>query len=313
MTATATKPASRPFRVTVREVERLSASFVRVTFRGDDLVDFAPDGLDQRIKLVLPLPGRGYDDFPDGGDWYGEWRALPSERQNVLRTYTAHQIKPHAREVSVDFVCHGDAGPASAWVQRAEPGDELVLVGPDATCGMPPGGIEWKPGDAKTLLLAGDETAVPAVTAILASLPSDARGRVFLEVPTSHDRLPLRAPKGVDVRWLPRDASSAVVHGELLVQTVRAWALTELSGAPLAAAETDVVSTDDDVLADVDIDREILWEVPAVADAGDGLYAWLAGEAGAIKTLRRFLVGEMGVHRRQVAFMGYWRAGKSEN
>ena len=70
-------------------------------------------------------------------------------------------------------------------------------------------------------------------------------------------------------------------------------------------------------LNEVDVDAEILWEVPdtAPADANAAhatLYAWLAGEAGVIKTLRRFLVSETGIDQRQVAFMGYWRAGRSE-
>ncbi|NTW42518.1 MAG: siderophore-interacting protein, partial [Cellulomonadaceae bacterium] len=43
------------------------------------------------------------------------------------------------------------------------------------------------------------------------------------------------------------------------------------------------------------------------------LYAWLAGEAGVIKTLRRHLVTGCGVDRKSVAFMGYWRAGRPES
>jgi NADPH-dependent ferric siderophore reductase len=70
-------------------------------------------------------------------------------------------------------------------------------------------------------------------------------------------------------------------------------------------------------LSDVDVDSEILWEVPVDA-AGHPLvqdtvlYAWLAGEAGVIKTLRRYLVSEKGVDRTSVAFMGYWRHGRAE-
>jgi NADPH-dependent ferric siderophore reductase len=40
-----------------------------------------------------------------------------------------------------------------------------------------------------------------------------------------------------------------------------------------------------------------------------GLYAWIAGEAGVVTSLRRLLVGELEMDRRQVAFMGYWRRG----
>ena len=68
---------------------------------------------------------------------------------------------------------------------------------------------------------------------------------------------------------------------------------------------------------EIDIDTGILWEVPRTAKGGAALksaplYAWLAGEAGAIKTLRRHLVTTHGVDRRAVAFMGYWRLGRAE-
>lgn len=68
---------------------------------------------------------------------------------------------------------------------------------------------------------------------------------------------------------------------------------------------------------EIDVDRDLLWEVPRTAKGGAALksahvYAWLAGEAGAIKALRRYLVGELGVDRRAVAFMGYWRLGRAE-
>ncbi|MQS10694.1 SIP domain-containing protein, partial [Streptomyces alkaliphilus] len=66
-------------------------------------------------------------------------------------------------------------------------------------------------------------------------------------------------------------------------------------------------------LEDVDVDASILWEVPGLLDEETVLYAWLAGEASAIKTLRRHLVADLGVDRRAVAFMGYWREGRAES
>ena len=69
---------------------------------------------------------------------------------------------------------------------------------------------------------------------------------------------------------------------------------------------------------EIAIDTDILWEVPRTAKRGAALksaplYSWLAGEAAAIKSLRRHLVTELGVDRRAIAFMGYWRVGKAEN
>ncbi|RBY95820.1 siderophore-interacting protein [Blastococcus sp. TF02-8] len=300
-------PAYRTFPVQVAQVQRLSPSFLRVTFTGPELDVFASNGFDQRIKVLLPLPGRGIVDCPAGDDWYGAWRALPPEQQMPIRTYTVRAARPELLEVDVDFVLHGATGPASAWAERAVVGDEVVLVGPNARFAGPTGGFEWHPpADASCLLLAGDETAVPAICAIVESLPEGQHARVLLEVPEAGDVLNVAAPRGVEITWLPRQPAAATIpapRGQLLTAAVVA-AVLELGDrlAPSPAAE----------LADVDVDSEILWEVPddTTARGSSGVYAWLAGEAGVVKGLRRHLVRDVGVDRRSVAFMGYWRAGR---
>jgi NADPH-dependent ferric siderophore reductase len=273
------EPVYRPFSVSVARVRRLGPSFLRVTFTGDDLEHFGADCLDQRIKVVLPVDGMPMCDlFGDdaGADWYGTWRALPDEQRNPLRTFTARAVRPAEREVDVDFVCHGDTGPATRWALAARPGDELLLVGPNALCEDSRNvGIEWRPGEARSLLLAGDETAVPAICGILESLDGTASGHVFLEVPSADDALDISVPPGVTVTWLARND---LPHGDRLSEAVRHWA----AGHP-------------------------------PLHGSFGLYAWLAGEAGTVKGLRRFLVREAGLDRSQVAFMGYWRAGRPEN
>ena len=302
-------PVYRPFAVRVSRLQRLSPSFLRVTLTGPDLEACAPNGFDQRIKVLLPLPGRGVRDCPLGADWFGEWRALPEERRNPIRTYTVRDWRTDLREMDVDFVLHGATGPASAWAERAAVGDEIALIAPNAHFPGPTGGFEWHPpADASCLIVAGDETAVPAICAIVESLPAGQPARVLLEVPTAGDVLPLRAPDGVEITWLPRwpaDAAVPALHGHLLTAAVIA-AVEELTAAtvPAPAAPLD----------DVDIDAGILWEVPeddARPGGSSGPYAWLAGEAGMVKGLRRHLVQEAGLDRTSVAFMGYWRQGKS--
>lgn len=64
-------------------------------------------------------------------------------------------------------------------------------------------------------------------------------------------------------------------------------------------------------LDDVDVDAVTLWEVPEAGSTDGELYGWLAGEAAVIKRLRRLLVQEHSVPRASVAFMGYWREGRS--
>ncbi|MFS2031498.1 siderophore-interacting protein, partial [Curtobacterium sp. CT11-45] len=96
----------RVFSVRVAAVTSLTPHFVRVTLTGDALAEFSSVGLDQRIKIVLPIPGHGFTDLPDGEDWYGAWRALPDAVRNPLRTYTVRSFRPDARELDIDFVAH---------------------------------------------------------------------------------------------------------------------------------------------------------------------------------------------------------------
>ncbi|MCF6746293.1 siderophore-interacting protein [Blastococcus sp. KM273128] len=307
---TAQIPAYRTFPVRVARVQRLSPSFLRVTFTGPEMDELTSNGRDQRIKVLLPLPGRGILDCPAGEDWYGEWRALPAERRMPIRTYTVRALRSEQREIDVDFVLHGATGPASAWAEQAGPGDEVVLVAPNARFPGETGGYEWHPpADASCLLIAGDETAVPAICAIVEGLPAGRRAKVLLEVPTAGDALNVAAPAGVEITWLPRwpaDGSSAAPRGRLLTEAVLG-AVRELGELISPSPAPD--------LADVDVDAGILWEVPAedTAAGSSGVYAWLAGEAGVVKGLRRHLVQEVGVDRRSVAFMGYWREGRDSD
>lgn len=311
MSAVATvAPTVTPFRlfdVRVARIVDLAPSFRRFTFAGDDLAEFADNGYDQRIKFFLPLPC-GYSCIPQGADWFLRWRDLPEDTKHPIRTYTVRAVRRESAEIDVDVVLHGDAGPASRWAGAAQVGDMLAILGPNAEHPGPHGGIDFvPPAHADRLLLAGDETAVPAITGILERLPRDARGEAVLEVPVTGDELAVDAPSGVSVRWLPRDGAA---HGALLVPAVQAACARLMPGeAPLPDGVT---------LEDVDIDTGLLWEVPVDFETGmplrqsAALYAWLAGEAGAIKTLRRHLVGTCGVDRKAVAFMGYWREGRAE-
>jgi NADPH-dependent ferric siderophore reductase len=282
--------------VVVARVDRISPSYVRIELGGPALADFGVDGplYDQRIKLVFPSEG-----------------GPPGERGGHMRTYTVREVRGfgHDTRLVVDFVLHesdGTAGPGSTWASTARVGDRIVVVAPRR--GAPFGGIEFAPGAARRLLVAGDETAVPAACGILAGLPPYARGAVFLEVPLTADVQRLVAPPGVEVCWLPRDGAPL---GSLLGPAVLAY----LGAGPAADEPVDLP-------VEVPVDPD-LWETPSYSLSGepvaalpaegsrpvDDLYAWIAGEAGVVTALRRVLVRDLGMDRRQVAFMGYWRRG----
>ena len=301
------RPAYRPFRATVLQMRRLCPSFLRVTLGGPDLDLFGTDGLDQRVKVVFPLADGFLADLDDPrtvdeGTWYEQWRALPDDRRNPFRTYTVRRVRPWARELDIDLVVHGGTGPAARWISGVRPGDEVILVGPDARSIHSSLGIDFHPGTARRVLLAGDETAAPAIAAILEALPADRRAHAFVEVPHAEDRLPLDLPAGADMTWLPRGGDGV---GSRLVPVVTDWAATSAELLRASAAPVPQPFTD------VDVDAELLWESPAEPPDG-AFYAWLAGEAGMIKDLRRLLVRGHGVDRSRVAFMGYWRQGRAE-
>jgi NADPH-dependent ferric siderophore reductase len=295
--------------VEVVAVERLSPTYVRVELGSPALADFGVDGplYDQRIKLVFPNDAGRLPSFAGADEsWFSTWLDIPASERGHMRTYTVREVRGDGANTRlvVDFVLHladGATGPGSAWAAQATVGDRLVTMAPRR--GDFFGGIEFDPGTARSVLLAADETAVPAVCSILEDLPASARGVAFLEVPESDDVQDQAAPDGVEVVWLPRDGAPL---GSRLHEAV----LAHLGTAPHPIEEPEEVDPD-------------LWETPTYSSSGedvestavhmghdlDGIYAWIAGESGVVTTLRRHLVKELGMDRRQVAFMGYWRRG----
>lgn len=293
--------------VTVTSVEALSPSFLRIELAAPALADFGVEGplLDQRFKLVVPHEDGGLTSVDDADEsWLDTWMRRPVEERGHMRTYTVRSVRRSGADTRlvVDVVRHEHgAGPGAAWAMAAKPGDRAVVMVPRR--GMPFGGIEFTPPAGAPVLLAGDETAAPAICAILECLPATAVGSAFVEVPVTGDVLDARKPAGVEVTWLPRNGGP---HGERLHAAV----VAHLGGPPSASARLDVEPQE------VDPD---LWETPSWSSSGESiptsdeargdLFAWIAGEAAMVTGLRRHLVRDLGMDRRQVAFMGYWRHG----
>lgn len=305
--STAVAAPTRPyelFDVEVRRAERLSPHLVRVTFTGPDLEQVADRGYDQRVKLVLAPEGGSLADMPRGEDWFTRWRALPSEGRPAIRTYTIRHVRPEVREVDVDMVDHGATGPASRFAGRAEAGDPAILLAPVAGYAGDVGGLEFRRdlAGATDQLIVGDETALPAVCGILERLPAEARGLVSLEVGSAEDVLELTAPAGVQVEWSVRGRD----RGAEQTRVVRQW----LESHPLLGSEAGGETT---VYVDGETGDGGYWEV--TTDRGEeipALSAWIAGESSVVKALRRLLVTDYALPKSAVAFMGYWREGRSE-
>ena len=122
--------------------------------------------------------------------------SLPPSRQPVTRTYTLRRADVERQQVAIDFVVHGDEGIAAPWAAHAEPGDILTLSGAGGAY-QPDAGSDWH-------LLAGDESALPAICSALEALPGDARGIAYLETCDPGEYLDATPPAGLDVIWLHR-------------------------------------------------------------------------------------------------------------
>lgn len=297
--------AYRPFVVEVAGIQDLTPSFRRFTFTGPDAAQFADACFDQRLKVVLPGASgpAGVVALAAQGNWYQEWMALDAATRPVLRTYTVRAVRAAVGQIDIDMVVHSPCGPAARWIHAARVGDVVALVGPvrGAAAGV---GVDFvPPAQTDAFLLGGDETAAPAIAVMLEQLPPTARGIAVVEVPQEQDAAYLPAHPGMTVRVCARNGRGL---GQLLEAEV-ARALAELvpPGVPHEVEP-------------IDVDRDLLWEVPRHAKGGaalsyTSLYAWMAGEAGVVKQLRRHLVSRWGIDRRSVAFMGYWRRGRAEN
>ena len=197
----------RLFRARVLRAERATPSMHRVTVTGDDLHEFGYLGFDHWFRLFMPLPHQDAFRLPDldGTKWWPPFLAIPEDVRPHCANYTVAAFRPatatSAAELDIDFVVHTDAdgtpeGRAALWACAAQPGDELAVL--DQGC------IFDCPDDATEVLVVAEETGLPGVVGIAASLPRDTVGRIILEVPTAADMRELDAPDGVSVTWLVR-------------------------------------------------------------------------------------------------------------
>lgn len=298
------KPAGyRLFDIQLKQRLVLSPSLVRLVFSGRDVALMRTLGPDQRVKLFFPGANGVAVNLPRHGDWQAARRQLGPDCAPAMRTYTLRNLRPECDELDIDFVLHGETGPASRWALHAAPGERLQIVAPNAECDTDPGGYEWlPPAGVRNVLLIGDETALPAIAGILEQLathPDAPRVQAFIEVPEDADCLALLCGLNAKVHWLPR-ASLGTRHGDGMLLAAR-----ELASLPPLRPQ----ASDSGPLDELDLDHQRPWE-RASARHSD-FYAWVAGESAAVMAIRRFLINERGLDRQALTLMGYWKLGRS--
>jgi NADPH-dependent ferric siderophore reductase len=179
---------------------------VRVTFGGPDLAGLIGEHPAASVRLLLPSPGAADVVIPT---WSGNEFLLPDGRRPIIRTFTPRRVVAGPHELDLEIVVHGD-GPSSRWADAAEPGAAAAISGPGRGYAID--------ADAPAFLLAGDETAIPAVTQLLECLPPQTPVQVHIEAADPEGRLPLPNHPLAAVEW--HDLPGGAPPGEALVAAV---------------------------------------------------------------------------------------------
>ncbi|MFJ3233149.1 siderophore-interacting protein [Streptomyces sp. NPDC086787] len=247
----------KPHSAQVVRTERLTPHMQRVVLGGAGLADFSADTCtDHYVKLLFGAEGVTY---PEPYDLQRIREEFPREQWPVTRTYTVRNWDAETRELTLDFVVHGDEGLAGPWALRARPGDTLHFIGPGGAY-APDASADWH-------LLVGDESALPAIVRSLEALPKGSKAVAFVEVADAREEQKIDCD--VDVVWLHRGDRR---YGEALVEAVRALDFPE-----------------------------------------GRVQAFVHGEAGFVKELRRMLRVERQIPREDLSISGYWRLGHNED
>lgn len=213
-------------RALLQRVERLSPHMARVTLAGPELEGLRVDDPAASVRLLIPTPGTDDLVMPT---WNGNEFLLGDGGRPTIRTLTPGRIDERAHELDLDVVLHS-GGAMSAWVLAAAgPGADAAVSGPGRGYA-----VEHA---APAFLLAGDETALPAIGQLLEAIPATAPVQVHIEVAHPDARLDLPHHPRATVAWC--DLPPGAPPGEALVAAVRGADIapgTHVWGAGEAAA-----------------------------------------------------------------------------
>lgn len=203
------RKAPKAHEARVVRTERNTPHMVRVVLGGEALAGLGiGEFTDQYIKLLFPAEGVTY---PEPFDMERIREEFPREQWPTTRTYTVRSWDPANREMTVDFVVHGDEGLAGPWAARARVGEMVRFLGPGGGY-APDAAADWH-------LLVGDESALPAIAASLERMPGGALVHAFVEVAGPEEEQKIATADGAEITWLHRGDRPV---GEALVEAVTA-------------------------------------------------------------------------------------------
>jgi NADPH-dependent ferric siderophore reductase len=134
----------------------------------------------------------------------------------AMRTYTVRKFKPGA--LTIEFAEHSD-GPATVWAQSAAAGSEFQIAGMARSGFVPDPESQW-------CVFLADHAALPAVAAILESLPAGLETLVIVELQDPQDALQLESEAELEIRWLTETGAPC----EQLIAAARELTLPDGNG-----------------------------------------------------------------------------------
>ena len=203
----------------------------RISFEGCRAVHNSSLSPGSHLKVFIPRAGQQKPVLPTV-DESGRVVHPADDQRATVRTYTLRNLNLETGEIDIDFVLHGDEGPASAWAEKARPGDFL--------------GIAYREGlaqyNADWYLFAGDETALPAISAIIENVPASAKGVAFIEVANAAEEQQIITESGIEINWLHRNGIAAG-HDNKLIKAVLSVTVPESSVKRLVWIAAEFVTT----------------------------------------------------------------------
>lgn len=212
--------------LTVTRKEYITPRYIRVYLTGEEIHLFSNTTIGVNNKIVIPPIGLNEIHFPEIDNETRQWKPQSDEIRPFIRTYTHRGIDLKKNEIWIDFVAHGDEGPASAWAIHAQPGDVLGVLMKD--------GKSELYRKAENYFLVGDATAIPVLAAILEDLPATAKGTCIIEVHGKEDEQALQTKADIQFNWLHNENPK---QDSLLAETVKKQLLPEHSRSGYVAAE----------------------------------------------------------------------------
>jgi NADPH-dependent ferric siderophore reductase len=206
-------------RAEVARVERRNPFLVHITLAGSELVGLDPGLPAASVRLLLPAAGADDVVLPT---WNGNEFLAADGSRPPLRTLTPLRIDAASDELDVDVVLHGE-GALSDWAEIVTPGGRVAVSGTGR-------GYEIDVA-ATRFVLAGDESAVPAIGTLLPALPATATVVVLAAVRHGDARVDLPPHPGATVEWLvgpePGRALLAAVTEAEIDEGTRLWVAAE--------------------------------------------------------------------------------------